>query len=154
MKMTRQEQIDNYFNDLINENNEVYEKIENYLIDSIPEDVLNDDEIKINNIKDAKKFILNDLIFNYNVNAFKLTNIEKYLRNNYLNIDLNNDDIIKTMKYFFCLDKQLDDEFINLYCSEVIDSYFLILINTIYLWFNEFNYNVINKRIEEQLLNI
>ena len=152
--MTRQEQIDNYFNDLINENNEVYEKIENYLIDSIPEDVLNDDEIKINNIKDAKKFILNDLIFNYNVNAFKLTNIEKYLRNNYLNIDLNNDDIIKTMKYFFCLDKQLDDEFINLYCYEVIDSYFLILINTIYLWFNEFNYNVINKRIEEQLLNI
>lgn len=152
--MTRQEQIDNYFNDLINENNEVYEKIEYYLIDSIPEDVLNDDEIKINNIKDAKKFILNDLIFNYNINAFKLTNIEKYLRNNYLNIDLYNDDIIKTMKYFFCLDEQLDDEFINLYYHEIIDCYFLILINTIYLWFNEFNYNVINKRIEEQLLNI
>lgn len=152
--MTRQEQVDNYFNDLINNNSSIYEKIEYYLIDSIPEDVLNDDEIKINTIKDAKKFILNDLIFNYNVNAFKLTNIEKYLRNNYLNIDLNNDDIIKTMKYFFCLDKQLDDEFINLYCYEVIDSYFLILINTIYLWFNEFNYNVINKRIEEQLLNI
>lgn len=152
--MTRQEQVDNYFNDLINNNSSIYEKIEYYLIDSIPEDVLNDDEIEINNIKDAKKFILNDLIFNYNVNAFKLTNIEKYLRNNYLNIDLNNDDIIKTMKYFFCLDKQLDDEFINLYCYEVIDSYFLILINTIYLWFNEFNYNVINKRIEEQLLNI
>ena len=152
--MTRQEQVDNYFNDLINNNSSIYEKIEYYLIDSIPEDVLNDDEIKINTIKDAKKFILNDLIFNYNVNAFKLTNIEKYLRNNYLNIDLNSDDIIKTMKYFFCLDKQLDDEFINLYCYEVIDSYFLILINTIYLWFNEFNYNVINKRIEEQLLNI
>ena len=53
------------------------------------------------------------------------------------------------MKNFF----NLTDEFINLYYNEIIDCYFIILINIICTWFYELDYNIIVKRIEKQLLN-